>query len=144
MAGHRHFVIEGNPSTEPYQYPGVGRGPSLNIPPRNDRPGHGQKLRQDLTRAVTQANQQGIPPEREGISLEFCGEPGFDLAFDSLNLKARLGIELSNVRRGPNNIAATVYVPPGKLDHFFKLIARCSKSIQDPQKKTGATRPKDL
>jgi hypothetical protein len=131
MDRHYHFRIEGTASTEQYQYPREVRSQTLNIPTRDDRSSHGAKLRQDLTNAATQANQQGLPPEREGISLEFSGEPGFDLAFDSLDPKASQGIELSNVRRGPNNIAATVYVPPGKLDHFFRLIDRCSKSVQD-------------
>lgn len=122
MAKYQHFRIERAPDTQPYRYIGGGGDDSFNAPPRKDRSAHGAKLRQDLHRVEIKATEQGTIPQRDGITLEFIGEPEFDLDFDKLNPKASQGIELMNVRRQANTLAATVYVPPGKLTFFINAV----------------------
>lgn len=124
MAKHRHFRIEQPPSVDRYQYPGQSPRSQLNIPTRDDRPRHAATLRAEIQNAARQAEQSGQSPDREGITLEFLGEPNHDLVYDSLDPVASQGIELSNVRRTPQGMAATVYVPPGKLNHFFRMLDR--------------------
>ena len=71
MAKHRHFRIEQAPSIDRYQYTGGSRGPVLNIPTRDDRPGHTARLRQELEDAAQQADDSGHPESRDGIVIEF-------------------------------------------------------------------------
>jgi hypothetical protein len=121
MEQHRHVRIETAPFAERYRYTRDGRSRELNIPTRDDRLSHAAQLRRDLQQATEDASQSGPAPEREGITLEFSGEPGYDLVVDQLE-RRRSGIELSNVRRGVDGTAATVYVPPGKVEVFFHLL----------------------
>lgn len=130
MAKHRHFRIEQAPSTARHQYIGVVVGRDLNIPARDDRASHADHLRQGLSRATEEAAQLGLPADREGITFVFTSEPGCDLVFDQLDIQ-RSDIELSNVRSGPGGTEATVYVPPGKVQVFFRLLDRCSDESED-------------
>lgn len=126
MEQHRHFRIETAPFVEQYRSPRDARGPQLNIPTRDNRSSHAVQLRRDLQHATAEAAQSGPAPEQEGITLEFSGEPGYDLVVGQLE-RRRSGIELSNVRRGAGGTAATVYVPPGKVDYFFRMLDRYSE-----------------
>lgn len=130
MAKHRHFRIEKPPTSSAYLYPGGPPRTTFNLPARNDRQSHARNLRRNIEQALEDAAQSGQPQEREGIALEFCGEPGCDLIVDQLD-RSRAGIELSNVRRTPNGTAATVYVPPGKIPFFFQLMDRCSQIVDE-------------
>lgn len=56
-----------------------------------------------------------------GIYVEFESEPDFDLKIESLEI-VRSGIELRNVRVQNNTTLATVYIPEGKIKHFFNII----------------------
>lgn len=134
MASYRHFRIERAPDSASYQPTTGGRGPTRSIPPRSDRPGHAARLRQDLQQTESEAGQQGLVVEREGITLEFSGEPGFELVFEQLDRKAREGIEVMNVRRGPETESATVYVPPGKVANFFRQLDRYAEGSTRGQK----------
>ncbi|MEX0642302.1 MAG: S8 family peptidase [Pirellulales bacterium] len=89
-----------------------------------------------MQQTESEAGQQGLVVEREGIALEFSGEPGFDLRFDQLDPKASEGIELMNVRHRPDaSVSATVYVPPGKISNFFRRLDRYEQ---------GSTRGQEL
>ncbi len=140
MAKHRHIQVEQAPSTERYRYPGGPRRTDLNIPTRDDRPAHTARLRQDIENAARQADDSGHPESRDGIVLEFLGEPDHDLIYDSLDPIPSQGIELLNVRRTPQGLAAAVFVPPGRLDHFFRMLDRCSEEVPEGQKAPSGQR----
>lgn len=57
-----------------------------------------------------------------GIQVEFESRQGVELAAESL-ARDRQGVALMNVRLRDEHLLATVFVPPGKLDHFERLIA---------------------
>ena len=114
-----HLRLVNRSEAQNYQ-PRNGRGPALNIPER-DRAVHGNALLNNLTalsphidqrRAARAAFELAVP---EGITIEFRSAPGFDLAFEKLDL-VRSRIELLNVREVNNSCLATCYVPDGKLD----------------------------
>lgn len=138
---YQHFRIVRAPSIERYLYPQDPkkvRGPKFKIPTRDDRATHGANLRQGLQDAIAEARGSGHPEERDGITLEFIGEPTYDLMIEQLDLKAWKGIELSNVRRTPEIVSATVYVPPGKISHFFRMLEKCSNdSVKGRNKPPG-------
>lgn len=120
----RHFIIEGFTDTEIYRARGGG-GSSRTVPPR-DRGEHAAALRTQLrqVRAVAEgaALDAEDPADGLGIQVEFQSFPDIDLAFESLS-RENQGIELRNVRHRNDRTYATVFVPPGKLDHFERLIS---------------------
>jgi len=114
-----HLRLIDRGQTQDYQ-PRGGRGPALRIPERN-RLAHGGALLNSLTalrpqfdqrRAARAALELAVP---EGITIEFRSAPGFNLAFEKLDL-AKPQIELLNVREVDDTILVTCYVPDGKLD----------------------------
>jgi subtilisin family serine protease len=114
-----HLRLIDRGQTQVYQ-PRNGRGPALRIPERN-RPAHGAALLNNLNalrphfdqrRAARAAFELAVP---EGITIEFRSAPGFDLAFEKLDL-AKSRIELLNAREIDGVYLATCYVPDGKLD----------------------------
>jgi len=120
-----HLSLIDRGQTQVYE-PRNGRGPTLNTPGRN-RPVHGLALLNNLNalkphidqrRAARAAFELAVP---EGITIEFRSAPGFDLAFEKLDL-ARSRIELLNVREVDGTFLATCYVPDGKLDVLVKKI----------------------
>src|SRR5687767_10155892 len=85
-----HLRLIDRGQTQVYQ-PRNGRGPTLSIPDRN-RPVHGAALLNSLNalkplftqrRAARAAFELAVP---EGITIEFRSAPGFDLAFEKLDL----------------------------------------------------------
>ena len=120
-----HLRLINRAQTQVYQ-PRNGRGPTLNIPAR-DRPVHGAALLDNLNtlkplfsqrRAARAAFELAVP---NGITIEFRSAPGFDLAFEKLDL-ARSHIELLNVREIDGAFLATCYVPDGKLDVLVRKV----------------------
>jgi hypothetical protein len=88
---------------------------------------HGRKLLSQLDQLKEEADvigkQQaafGVGAER-GIYVEFESEPDFELRFESFE-RARVGIELMNVRTVGNRTYAVCFVPEGQLSQFVKLI----------------------
>ena len=120
-----HLSLIDRGQTQVYE-PRNGRGPTFNTPERN-RPVHGLALLANLDalkphidqrRAARAAFELAVP---EGITIEFRSAPGFDLAFEKLDL-ARSRIELLNVREVDGTFLATCYVPDGKLDVLVKKV----------------------
>ena len=122
----QHILIKNTARKEPYTSP-LSRGKTFNIPPRQ-RQTHGQKLLRQFDRLREEAkglfNEQkafGIDA-RNGICLQFEGEPDFDLKFESLEA-IKSDIELLAVQQKEEKTYATVFVPEGKLDILIKKIA---------------------
>ena len=120
-----HLILIDRGQTQVYQ-PRNGRGPTLKIPERN-RVAHGTALLGNLNalkphidqrRAARAAFELAVP---EGITIEFRSAPGFELAFEKLDLAASR-IELLNVREVDGTVLATCYVPDGKLDVLVRKV----------------------
>lgn len=125
---YRHIFLAGLAQTHGFTSPRQGGG-APRIPTNRDRALHSASLDQQLQRAWAAADQQqqraAVHMERHGAYLEFQGEPGFDLAIQSLE-SLRSGIRLLNVRReGEGNLAtiiATVYIPHAQRGYFLRKI----------------------
>jgi len=119
-----HLTITGTAAREQYVYAGGAPRTRFRKPPRDDRLHHASVLKSQLEHAQADADELTPPEDRErrrGITLEFTGEPGFDLAIDSLANRQQ-GIELANVRQGGDRVRGTVFIPEGKVEFFFNRI----------------------
>jgi len=89
-----------------------------------DRETHAKKLKGQLDEIQNELDETkeelGLKGDY-GIHVEFESEPNFELKIDSLE-RLRSGIELENVRILNNTTYATVYIPEGKIKHFFNII----------------------
>lgn len=111
---------------ESERFVGSGYGTRAPLPPR-DRQAHGSRLLLELEDARRRAEELRDDPTTAvgvstptGILLEFVSEPGFALAFESLD-RRKDGIELRNVRNVEDVTYATVFVPDGRLGVFLKI-----------------------
>src|SRR4051794_16741893 len=98
MPEYPHFRITAAPAVEPYTYPQLVLGGGVfNRPPREPTT-HAANLSRQLTQIERDA-RAAVPDDEEvpGLTLEFQGEPGFQLWLDSLE-DQRKGIELLNAR----------------------------------------------
>lgn len=129
MAGeqYRHIFLAGYARRHGYTSPRQGGG-APRIPANRDRARHSANLEQELARAWAAVDTQqraAVHMERHGAYLEFEGEPGFDLAVQSLE-NLRTGIRLMNVRREGEGdqarIVATVYIPHDQRGYFLRKI----------------------
>jgi hypothetical protein len=116
-----HLLVSGSATTEFYTFPNTPRD-EFAIPPR-DRLEHGMRLvgqLQDARDAAAELTQEDSPePVVRGIYLQFDSEPGFDLRLESLDAR-RQGIELVSVSRENDVTTATVFVPEGRIEVFFR------------------------
>lgn len=121
---HRHFVLDGITTTEPFSR--KGRGSTPNVPPR-DRRSHAAALREQLRAIADDAStvqaDTGLV-DGIGIQVEFRSFPRVHLLAERL-AKENQGIELLNVRKNAETerTHATVFVPDGRLDHFEAIIS---------------------
>ena len=125
-----HLLVRNTVATGAYTYPKkTNGGPRLNVP-RRVREQHSHHLLEEL-REVSVVREEvgearravGLNTDR-GICLEFESEPGFDLAFQSLDRRDRKhgDIELLAVRETGDRIVATVLVPEGTLQRLVDLV----------------------
>jgi hypothetical protein len=124
---HPHLFDPNAATRQDFTTPRPGRGKALSLQAR-DRAQHAAHLLEQLEDIQEQSQERVAAQKAEGIDagngiyLQFQGEPGFDLKFESLNFGPS-GIELCAVRRGANQrVQATVFVPDGKLAYFLKRI----------------------
>lgn len=126
----RHILLTEKGRTERYTNPRAGGGKAT--PPPRNRQEHGQRLLHQFE-AIRQ-RAQTLGQERasvglsasEGIYLQFEGEPGHDLAIESLE-DTRQGIELLTVQERGGKVFATVYVPDKKINAFVQKIEKYLK-----------------
>ncbi len=120
---YRHIYLQGPTRSEAYTSPRRG-GFEPRIPDRN-RNRHSTYLKRRLRDAWQQEEEQRavVHVERHGAYIEFESEPGFDLAFQSLEYIPS-GIRLLNIRRegspSSERTIATVYIPTKKRGYFLK------------------------
>ena len=136
---YRHIFLTGYARTRGYTNPRGGSG-SSNIPKNRDRSKHSEWLSRRLAAAWEAAREHkaAVVTERHGTYIEFAGEQGFDLMFQSLeHLKA--GVRLLNVRKegeGPEErTSATVYVPHNNRGHFLRRIRAYATKLHKVSKK---------
>lgn len=137
---YHHIFLPGPTRTQNFTNPRRG-GSSPRIPDR-DRQGHSDHLRERLDRAWQEAGEKQAVAhvDRQGVYVEFAGEPGFDLAVQSLEAIAA-GIRLQNVRKEGEGDAqrtlATVYIPHTKRSYLLKKIQKYATEL------TKANKPKN-
>jgi subtilase family protein len=121
----RHILLSQTSTTEKYTSPLSPRyNPKL---PTIDRAGHSSSLLNQLAAAESELlslqilrDEAGII-EKNGITLLFEGAKGFDLMFESLDIRGS-GIELLNVKWINETFIASVFVPDGKLKIFISRV----------------------
>lgn len=126
-----HLRLEDFAERFPYTSPGGGGGKSFELPPRNPVL-HAVKLKSELDAAFNEAARQHDEERRvrpaivqgqpDGMVLTFDSDPSFELKLESLDAPKSTGIELVSVRESGNVMQAKVFVPHGKLSHFFKRL----------------------
>ncbi len=124
---HRpHLFTQDTRHAEGYTAKNLGGGKRAVVPPK-DRLRHAGVLRAQLAH-VSAVQRQRVSEQQAaglihalGIQVEFESEPDLTLAAASLARDSR-GIELMNVRQQGSQLLATVFVPPGRLAHFEKLL----------------------
>ena len=143
----RHIVLANPPESMRFSPMSGGRGESGRIPVR-DRLSHSALLNERLKRAWEDAEDDVISYEikRNGIYLEFRGDPGYELVTKSLeSLQSKdpdKHIRLLNVRKysespwnGVSTPAetqcATVFVPNSRKGFFFERISMYAGQSKD-------------
>ena len=99
-----------------------------------------KKLKECYERSDVQRQAAAIR-YKEGVYLEFSGEPGYELNVKSLENKAQ-GIRLLNVRQDEEMdcTRATVYIPAGKENYFLEKAEAYANEVT----KEGNPKNKDL
>ena len=117
-------MVRGTAVSQSYTPVNAGpRGVKFELPPRDGRPQHAERLRDQLHQAEQQARTaaQTQAERPEGIALEFSSEPGFALWLKSLD-RPGAGIELLSVKNEANVDVANVFVPDGSVGEFDRLL----------------------
>lgn len=126
----RHIVVPNPPAYEPFTLSSGGGGgdPVLFS---GDRRAHGRLLRRELEDALPPENDEPID---RGTYVTFVSFPGFELALESLDPQGSgEQPELISVGRDSTNEGvaqlATVYIPDGKREYFFKRLDAYVESL---------------
>ncbi|MEW6517112.1 MAG: S8 family peptidase [candidate division FCPU426 bacterium] len=134
MAGEQYRHIFLNAPTKAIEFTNPRKGSSDFRIPQRVRVNHSIFLRDSFLKAWKETEQRytQIHVEREGVYLGFAGEPGFDLAFQSLE-RVSSDIRLLNVRRiasgETERIQATVYIPINKRSYFLNKIKAYAEEL---------------
>lgn len=130
MAGERyaHIFLKGPINSQGFTNPQKG-GSNPRIPHR-DPLQHSNYLKGQLNSAWEKAEEQRkavVHVDRQGVYVDFIGEPGNELIIKSLE-DMRKGIRLLNVRyeneheNDQKKTLATVYIPNEKRGHFLNKL----------------------
>lgn len=136
MDERRHFFPTSTSKTERYTYAGPVGGGEFKLPPRDDRPRHGNALIHEVESATKEAqrlaSEMRLDQRPKGLVLNFESDPGFKLDLDGLEMR-RSGVELGSSRIDDRGVMhATVFVPDGKAGLFVKRFEAYIK--QEPRK----------
>lgn len=118
----RHFLIEGTAQSQRYLYPSETVRVTFELPPRDDRAIHGDKLATAVHQAATdlQATSDVTTDDIAFVPIVLKSDPEFTLYLQSLENKT-LGLELINVKTLPDGSQqATVHVPKAQVSQFAK------------------------
>jgi hypothetical protein len=147
MAGKRfqHIVLINPPAEEKFK--SVGSMGREKLIPARDRQTHSDFLSRKLQNAwaAAESEQAVAHVTRQGVYLEFKGDPGFDLVTKSLEDRRSIDkqVRLLNVRVATDQVKnektgtlesvettyATVFIPHEKKNHFFKKIEAYANEI---------------
>lgn len=140
---YRHIFLPSPTRTFGFTNPRRGGGgPRVR---ERDRKKHGRHLLRSLEKAWedNESRTAVAHVEREGSYIEFLSEPGFELAFESLEARSA-GIRLLNVRQVVKKkqvqTFATVFVPHAQRGRFLKRL----KAYADPNLPSGKRDYKNL
>lgn len=129
---YRHIFLPGPTRTADFTSPRRGGGES-DIPER-ERADHSAYLISRFEEAWRNAEQQRAVSHvtRRGVYVDFCGEPGYDLALKSLDAIGS-GVRLLNTRVTGEGDAeqtlATVYIPNAKRNHFLRKFSKYAEEV---------------
>lgn len=119
-----HIFIDKQADTS--QYGSVASRAKTDLPQR-DRAQHGAYLQNSIRQLIpleqlvaAEQAARGLASGR-GMTIQFEGEPNFELKLDSLDLK-KDGIELLSVVVRENRTLAAVFVPEGRLKVFLQKV----------------------
>ena len=133
MPRYPHIIL--NEPAETARYTATkGGGPRFQLPPRN-RAAHATKLLGAFQQAQTARGQfpQQIGSgfyESPGLTLTFESDPGFPLAFESLDLQSSKIQLLSVTKDDQDRTFATIHVPDDKVGVLLKRL----QTYRDHQK----------
>lgn len=128
-----------NGGGESFSYvPVNSRGGAENLPVRNNRNAHAERLEKEFNAAWERAEVDKretvaiAVTDRYGVYLEIKGQAGCDLLTKSLE-DVRQHVRLCNIKHdidsnGESTISTTVYVPHTKKDFFIKKINKYRES----------------
>src|SRR5205823_4673797 len=114
-----HLRVDGYADESDYTSPQEGSD-KFKMPAR-DRQEHGARLTQQLSDLEEDARLRASDQAARGTVLTLRGDPGYEIRLKSLD-SIRSGIELLSVKAEGGSMRATVFVPPGKLTHFSRLV----------------------
>lgn len=140
-----HLLFQHSARTATYTPPNTGGGSKFKLKPR-DRQQHATALLDDLRQiagqeSATVAAQQALGRDAgNGLYLQFESDPGFELAFESLEFRSS-SIELLAVVENQGRMLASVYVPEGKLGIFIKKVE--AYLTQESVSKKGIAKPRN-
>lgn len=131
---HPHLFDPNAATRQDFATPRPGRGKALSLQAR-DRAAHAAHLLGQLDAIKDEAEKRRDAQKAAGVDgghgiyIQFQGDPGFDLKFESLEFGPSK-IELCAVRTAPDGrVQATVFVPDGKLEFFLKRVAAYRDSV---------------
>lgn len=123
----RHIFLPGPTRTDRFTNP--RRGGNNAPPPPRDRAQHSDYLKAQFDQAWGAAGDRRAVAHatRDGVYIDFYGEPGYELPISSLEAR-RSNIRLLAVREqsdsGTTQTIATVYVPNEKRAHFLQKFTK--------------------
>lgn len=141
---YRNIFLTGFHSSIPYTTP-PRPGGEPTIPDFRNRYEHSEYLHRrfdESWKASDEGAKAVAVQERNGVYIEFAGEPGYDLIFERLE-HIGSGVRLLNVRTEgdePNRVTrATVYIPNEKRPYFLRKV----EEYADSEKDTSGGHPKN-
>lgn len=134
---YRHIYLPGPDHTRGFTSTRRGRDePRI---PHRDRAGHSSLLEHQWSEvwAEVDTKKEELATVRNGAFVDFFGEPGYDLKYQSLE-DLRQGIRLLSVRsvdteQGTQTVA-TVFVPNAKRGHFLRKVSEYCDVDKDTKK----------
>ena len=123
----RHIFLPGPTRTDRFTNP--RRGGTNARPPPRDRIQHSDYLKSKFNQAWQAAGDRRAVAHatRDGVYIDFYGEPGYELPISSLEAQ-RLNIRLLAVRKqndsGTAQTVATIYVPNEKRAYFLRKFTK--------------------
>jgi len=137
----KNIFLKNDPKIDSYRVINRGNNPEKDLYPKRDKYVHAQKLRSALQKCLDDNNNQKLNNSKkvkDGLYLEFLGAKNFELVTKWFDKKIQ-GIKLLNVRRDKDRkvTKATVYIPKGREEFFFKSLKKYESTVTNTGKPTN-------